>query len=115
VQDVTSIDVRTTHTHVGTQSSTLRKSFTVTDDAEILRAAVAFNSLQGTGPFGPISCPAQRDMYTERVVFHTRTGDVVATSGDSCVDVLAVSRDGQTVAPELTDPDTLFTVLGIAR
>jgi hypothetical protein len=76
---------------------------------------VAFDALQGAGAFGPISCPMAVDSYTDRIVFHTGTGDVVAVARSSCVVTLEVSRDGNRVAPALEDPGPLFAVLGLSH
>jgi hypothetical protein len=113
VQDVTSIDVTSTHSRFGRHMTTTRRSFTITDPDRVLRAAVAFDALQGAGPFGPISCPAMLDSYRDRIVFHTRTGDLVAVAGASCVVTLGVSRDGRPVGPALEEPHGLFAVLGL--
>ena len=113
VQDVTSIDVVSTHTRFWRHVATTRRSFTITDPDRILRAAVAFDALQGAGSFGPISCPAMMDTYRDRIVFHTRTGDVVAMGGASCVVTLGVSRDGRHVGPPLEDPGSLLAAVGL--
>ena len=52
---------------------------------------------------------------TDRIVFHTSTGDVKAVTDGSCVATLAVSRDGRPVAPALADPDRLLDALGLGH
>ena len=51
------------------------------DPDRVLRATAAFDPPRGAGPFGPISCPLMLDTYRDRIVFHTRTGDLVAVGG----------------------------------
>ncbi|MGC4112194.1 MAG: hypothetical protein QM747_17620 [Nocardioides sp.] len=114
VQDATSIDVDVTHTRFGRVSHTSHSSFTVRDPAKVLAAEVAFDGLEGTGPI-VASCPAMRDSYQDRVVFHTPTGDVTVTTGGFCVDIGTVKRDGKTVGPGLAYVSELLDEVGAAH
>lgn len=113
VQDVSSIDVRTTHSHYGRNESTTHRSFTVSTPAAVLNAARAFNALPGLTPI-VMSCPMMRDQFTDRIVFHTASGEVTAVSrSGACGFGLAVRRDGQRVDPQLGDYDRLLSALGV--
>jgi hypothetical protein len=113
VQDVSSIDVRSVHRQLGPGSQTTRRSFTVSDPGEILRAAVAFNALPGMTPVA-LPCPMPMDFYTDRIVFHTASGDVIASgSNEPCGSGMVVRRDGHRVDPQLRDADRFLHVLGI--
>ncbi|HEX3221510.1 MAG TPA: hypothetical protein VHR35_03000 [Nocardioides sp.] len=112
VQDVSSIDVRSTHLHLGRHVRTTHRSFTVADPDQVLRAATAFNDLPGMTPL-VMSCPPRQEVYTDRIVFHTVTGDVVATIGAGCFPSVGVSRDGRDVPPALADPAPFLRVLGL--
>jgi hypothetical protein len=113
VQDVSSIDVRSTHEHYGRSEHTTHRSFTVTDPAQVLRAAVAFNRLPGMTPVLH-SCPMLRDVYTDRIVIHTATGDVTAVNTSSlCGSGMTVARNGTRVPPALGDASRLLQVLGL--
>ena len=70
----------------------------------MLRAATAYDDLPGMTPVFH-SCPMQPDSYTDRVTFHTATGDVVATDRtQSCGAGMTVHRDGHLVDPQLGRP-----------
>jgi len=113
VQDVSSIDVRSTHARYGRQVRRTHRSFTVSAAADMLRAAVAFNDLPGMTPI-PLPCPMMRDLYTDRIVFHTATGDVSAVGTSSaCGSGMVVRRDGHLVSPQLGAASTLRHVLGL--
>lgn len=115
VQDVSSIDVRSVHRQYGRVSHTTRRSFTVSAPGEVLRAAIAFNALPGMTP-SVHSCPMQMDVYTDRIVFHTATGDVTAVSISSssiCGSGMVVRRDGHRVDPELGDAEPFLRTLGL--
>jgi hypothetical protein len=113
VQDVTSIDVRSTHTHFASTSTTTHHSFTVRNPRQVLRAAIAFNALPGLTPI-IMSCPMMQDSYVDRIVFHTATGDVVAVnSSSSCGSGMQVRRDGHRVAPELGNATAFLSALGL--
>ena len=115
VQDVSTIDVQSTHEHVGTDGGeqTRHTSYTISDPARVLRAATAYDDLPGMTPVFH-SCPMQRDSYTDRVTFHTATGDVVATDRtQSCGAGMTVHRDGHLVDPQLDDLSRLLSVLGL--
>ncbi len=112
VQDVTSIDVRTTHERYGWSQPT-RRSFTVTDSAQVLRAARVFDDLSGMTAMA-IPCPMPRDVWVDRIVFHTPTGDVsVVSRSSACGFGMAVCRDGQRVAPLLGGAGRLLPALGL--
>jgi hypothetical protein len=115
VQDVSSIDVHSVHRKYGHVTHTTRRSFTVSDPQEILRAAIAFNELPGMTPTVH-SCPMQMDLYTDRIVFHTATGDLTAvnlSSSSMCGSGMVVHRDGHRVNPELANVDQFLHVLGL--
>jgi hypothetical protein len=113
VQDVSSIDVRTTHTRYGRRVHTTHRSFTLSAPAAVLHAAVVFNDLPGLTPI-VMSCPMIRDQFTDRIVFHTATGAVTAVSrSGACGFGMTVRRDGHRVDPELGDYDRLLTALGV--
>jgi hypothetical protein len=114
VQDVSSIDVRTTHTHYGRHVSTTHRSFVVTSPGDVLKAATLFDHLPGAAPSPPHSCPAIRDTWTDRIVFHTATGDVVGIGTSSvCGSAIRVSRDGHQVGPALTGTAGFLRQLGV--
>jgi hypothetical protein len=115
VQDVRSIDVQSVHTHYGHVVQRTTRSTRVTAPGRLLRAATTFNDLRAEAPVGPINCPAIHDVYTDRIVFHTATGDVLAVATDNvgCLDGVTVHRDGHQVGPTLDDPTALLRVLGI--
>lgn len=113
VQDVTSIDVHSTHDQYGRQERTTHRSFTVSSPAAVLRAAVAFNDLPGMTPIA-MPCPMMADQYTDRIVFHTVTGDVTAVSrSNACGFGMIVRRDGHRVDPQLGEADHLLAALGL--
>ena len=115
VQDVSSIDVQSSHVHVGRHGRTVQRTYTVSDPARVLRAATAYNALAGMTPMIH-SCPMQTDSYTDRITFHTATGDVVTVDrSQACGFGMSVRRDGHPVNPPLGDPAALFTVLGLHR
>jgi hypothetical protein len=114
VQDVTSIDVRSVHLRYGrdTVERSVR-SFTVTDPARVLHAAVVFNSLSGMTPMA-LPCPMAFDAWIDRLVLHTATGDVsVVGNSSACGGGLTVRRDGRRVGPVLAGADSLYPVLGL--
>jgi hypothetical protein len=113
VQDVSSVDVRSTHVRYGRHVHTTHRSFTVRSPTRVLRAAAAYNDLPGLTPI-LMSCPMIRDQYTDRIVFHTATGDVTAVDRSSaCGFGMIVRRDGHLVEPQLGDPLPLLRVLGL--
>lgn len=113
VQDVSSIDVRSTHHRYGRHESTTHRSFTVSATAAVLNAARMFNDLPGLTPL-VISCPMMQDQYVDRIAFHTATGEVTAVSRTSaCGFGMIVRRNGQRVEPELGGYDGLLTALGV--
>lgn len=115
VQDVTSIDVQSVHRHYGRQMHTTRRSFTMSAPGRVLAAASAYDALPGMTPV-VMSCPMQVDVHTDRIVFHTATGDVTAVSTSSnCGSGMVVRRDGRVVPPQLGDATRLLAVLGLAH
>jgi hypothetical protein len=113
VQDVRSIEVHARHDHYGRHASSSQRSFVVTDPQRVLRAAAAFDALPGQAPFVH-SCPPMTDVWTDRFVFHTATGDVTAVStSSSCGIGMQVVRDGRRVPPYLAEPTALLRVLGL--
>jgi hypothetical protein len=113
VQDVTSIDVSVTHERYGRKVHTTHRSFTVTDPAKVLAVAVAYDKLPGVTP-EIHSCPMIRDVYTDRVTFHTPHGDLVAVNTSSaCGFGIQVSRDGHAVAPQLGNAPSFLSTLGL--
>ena len=115
VQDVSSIDVLSTHEQFRSQGGdrTTQRRSTVSDPARVLRAAIAYDDLPGMTPVFH-SCPMPMDSYTDRITFHTAAGDVVATERTrSCGSGVTVHRDGHLVDPQLGDPSRLFAVLGL--
>lgn len=113
VQDVSSIDVRSSRRVIGTHPSFTQHSYTVSDPARVLRAVTAYNSLLGMTP-EIHSCPLQMDTFTDRITFHTARGDVVAVNRtQTCGFGMTVHRDGRRVDPQLGDPARLFAVLGL--
>ena len=62
------------------------------------------------------SLPMQVDSYSDRITFHTATGDVVATADtQACGSGAVIHRDGHGLDPQLDDPSSLFAVLGLDR
>lgn len=115
VQDVSSIDVQSTHEHYGRRHRTTHRSFTVSDPAQVLAAARVFNALPGQAPYVH-SCPAMMDVWTDRVVFHLPTGAVTVVSRSSaCGFGMSVRRDGRRVAPDLGNAQALLRALGLAH
>jgi hypothetical protein len=113
VQDVSSIDVRTEHSRLGPHAQHTSRTFTITSPAKIRRASVAFNALPGMTPM-VVSCPMSREEWTDRIVFHTASGDVVAVDQtSSCGSGMTVRRDGRVVLPQLGDPQALLATLGV--
>jgi hypothetical protein len=113
VQDISSIDVRSVHSQHGRVTNTTHRSFTVNEPDEILRAAVAYNDLPGMTPLA-LPCPAPTDVYTDRIVFHTATGDVTAVNDSgSCGSGMVVRRNGHGVDPQLGSADQFLHVLGL--
>jgi hypothetical protein len=87
----------------------------VTDPGQVLRAAIAFNDLPGMTPLA-LPCPLPLDVYVDRIVFHTATGDVsVAGNSAGCGYGLTVRRDGHQVGPQLARADTFLSTLGLHR
>jgi hypothetical protein len=115
VQDVSSIDVQSTHDHLGQHPRSKERTFTVSSSGRVLRAAAAFDALPGMTPM-ILSCPMMIDTWTDRIVFHTATGDVTAVEHtSSCGFGMSVSRDGRLVNPQLGAPAPLLAVLGLAH
>jgi hypothetical protein len=114
VQDVTSIDVRSVHERYGRDRVERSvRSFTVTDPARVLHAAVVFNSLSGMTPMA-LSCPMALDVWIDRIVLHTATGDVtVVSNSGSCGYGMTVHRDARRVMPLLGGADSLVAALGL--
>lgn len=113
VQDVRSIDVRSVHARYAQDTKPTVRSFTVTDPAQMLQAAVVLNGLSGMTAV-PIPCPMALESWVDRIVFHTATGDVsVVHDSRTCGFGLVVRRDGQRVAPLLTGAATLLPTLGL--
>jgi len=112
VQDVTSIDVRVIETHIDPGSDhPVRRSFTVTDPARVLRIATVFDSLNGYPPFLH-SCPFMADVTSYRILFHTPTGDVAARyDPGACSTGMSVARSGVPVPPALAGGDRVVALL----
>jgi len=114
VQDVRSIDVRSVRRRLGrdTVERSVR-SFTLTDPAQVLHAAVVFNALAGTTALA-LPCPLPLDSWTDRIVFHTATGDVSAERDTQlCGFGMDVRRDGKRVGPQLHPTDTFSATIGL--
>lgn len=113
VQDVRSIDVRSAHERYGQDTGASVRSFTITEPARVLHAAVAFNGLSGTTALA-LPCPMALESWTDRIVFHTATGDVsVERDTARCGYGMTVRRDGKRVAPQLHPTDTFLTTLDL--
>jgi hypothetical protein len=115
VQDVSSIDVQSTHEHHGRHHHTLQRTSTVSDPARVLGAARVFNALPGQAPYVH-SCPAMTDSWTDRIVFHLSTGALTVVSQSSACGVgMSVRRDGRRVAPDLGNAQALLRALGVTH
>jgi hypothetical protein len=113
VQDVTSIDVTSTHRVNGRHERTTHRSFTVREPGQVRRVVVAFDALPGMSPLF-LPCPMAMDVYVDRILFHTATGDVTAVNDSSaCGFGMSVHRGGRRVAPQLGNADRLLAVLGL--
>jgi hypothetical protein len=117
VQDVSSIDVKqTVYRVVGKRLTMFAYTYTAAAEPErVLRAARAFNALVGMNPV-ELNCPLIRSSYTDRITFHTATGDVVAVSKtDACSSGVTVTRDGHTVDPQLGYATPLLRALHLSH
>lgn len=116
VQDVRSIAVRSVHERYGQDTvAPSRRSFTVTDPARVLRAAEVFDRLSGMTPVS-VPCPMSLDVWVDRIVFHSATGDVSLVSTTSaCGSGIVVRRDGQPAGPRLAGAATLLPTLGLTH
>jgi hypothetical protein len=114
VAGVSSIDVRTVHEWYGQDNAPPeRRSFTVTDPASVLHAVRVYDGLSGMTAIA-LRCPMPQDVWVDRIVFHTATGDVTVVSRTSpCAFGMSVHRDGHLVVPPLAGADSLRRALGL--
>jgi hypothetical protein len=117
VQDVSSIDVRQTeYQSAGQHLKTVVYRYSeASQPGRILRAARAFNALVGSNPV-ELNCAMVRTSWTDRITFHTATGDVVAvTKTSNCGSGVTVYRDGYAVGPTLGYATALLKVLDLSH
>jgi hypothetical protein len=117
VQDVSSIDVKQTqYRSVSKKLKMVVFRYSAADQpGQVMAAARAFNALVGLTPV-ELNCPLIRSSYTDRITFHTATGDVVAVSKtDVCSSGVTVSRDGHPVGPVLGYSAPLLKALHLAH
>jgi hypothetical protein len=114
VEGVSSIDVRTVHEWYGQDTAPpTRRSFTVTDPAAVLHAVRVYDGLSGMTAMA-LPCPMALDLWVDRIVFHTATGDVTVVARSSpCGFGMSVHRAGHRVVPLLGGADSLRRALGL--
>jgi len=85
---------------------------TVDDPSQLGQLVEQFNSLRAYSEFAHSCPPMTGEPVFRRLVFHTRTGDLVAKESPySCSQTLAIVRNGQRLDPSVTESFELLDAL----